>query len=55
LLLDCGAKVDYKQKDFDNFMEDLFHFAVSLSKSYLMDLTRLMLKYGADPNVFSLR
>ena len=52
LFLDCGAKVNYAEARYEGEpKEDLFDFAIQLSKPHLLDLTRLMLEYGADPNV----
>ena len=55
LFLDSGAKINYMEtRNEPNFsyVESLFHCAVCLSRSNQTDLTRLMLEYGADPNVF---
>lgn len=54
LFLDCGAKIDYMEAMEPNFPydESLFHCAVCLSRAHQTHLTRLMLEYGADPNVY---
>lgn len=50
LFFDSGAKVKHSEI-YDDREMDLFQFAIQRSKQNLLDLLRVMLEYGADPNV----